>query len=150
MEDCNGRKRPRKTTKGWQLQVKWSDGTKSWIDLKVLKESNPVDVAEFSIARGIDDEPAFSWWVPYTMKKRKAIISAITARARKVSHKYGIEIPTGVENAKDLDARTGNCIRQIMLEKEIYELEEEPKCKMCWFQDHLLVGPWSLDIWSGT
>ena len=63
MEDCNGRKRPRKTKKGWQLQVKWSDGTKSWIDLKVLKESNPVDVVEFSMARGIDDEPAYGGYL---------------------------------------------------------------------------------------
>jgi len=59
VEDRNGRKRLRKTTKGWQLKVKWSDGSTSWLDLKILKESNPVDVAEFAIARRIDDEPAF-------------------------------------------------------------------------------------------
>ena len=50
VEDRHGRKRPRKTTKGWQLKVKWSDGTASWIDLKFLKESNPVDVGEYAIA----------------------------------------------------------------------------------------------------
>jgi hypothetical protein len=60
VEDRHGRRRPRKTTKGWQLKVKWSDGSTSWIDLKVLKESHPVDVAEFAIARQIDDEPAFA------------------------------------------------------------------------------------------
>ena len=121
VEDRNGRKRPRKTTKGWQLQVKWSDGGKSWLDLKILKESNPVDVAEFSIARGIDDEPAFSWWVPYTMRKRQAIISAIKTRARKVSHKYGVELPTSVEHAKALDAKNGNRLWQAALELEIYD-----------------------------
>ena len=119
----NGRKRPRKTKKGWQLKVKWSDGSISWLDLKALKEWNPVDVVEFSIARGIfDDEPAFSWWVPDTMRKRQAIISAIKVSARKVSHKHGIEIPKNVHHAKDLDARNGNRLWQIALEKEIYEL----------------------------
>ena len=122
VEDRNGRKRLRKTTKGWQLKVKWSDGSTSWLDLKILKESNPVDVAEFAIARRIDDEPAFVWWVPYTMKKRDVIISAVKARARKVTHKYGVEIPTSVEHAKDLDARNGNRLWQTALEKEIYEL----------------------------
>ena len=33
----NGRKRPRKTKKGWQLKVKLSDGSISWLDLKASK-----------------------------------------------------------------------------------------------------------------
>ena len=32
------------------------------VALKILKESNPVDVAEYAVARGIDNEPAFAWW----------------------------------------------------------------------------------------
>jgi hypothetical protein len=31
--------------------------------LKDLKESNPVEVAEYAVANKIDDEPAFAWWV---------------------------------------------------------------------------------------
>jgi hypothetical protein len=42
------------------------------------------------------------------MKKRDVIIAAVKARARKVTHKYGIEIPTSVEHAKELDAKNGN------------------------------------------
>jgi hypothetical protein len=33
------------------------------IALKDLKESNPVKVAEYTVANKIDDEPAFAWWV---------------------------------------------------------------------------------------
>ena len=43
--------------------------------LKDSKESNPVDVAEFAKARGTDDESAFAWWVPHTLRKRDLIIS---------------------------------------------------------------------------
>ena len=50
--DRLGRQRPRKSTKGRKLQVLWNDGTQSWIDLKFLKESNPVDVVEFAQAHG--------------------------------------------------------------------------------------------------
>jgi phosphohistidine phosphatase SixA len=57
--------------------------------LSVLKESNPVDIAEYVTSRGIDKEPAFAWWVPYTLRKRDAIVSSISARARKTTHKYG-------------------------------------------------------------
>jgi hypothetical protein len=46
----NGTKRIRQTTCGWQLLVKWKDGSKQWVPLSVLKDSNPVDVAEYARA----------------------------------------------------------------------------------------------------
>ena len=49
----------RRTTKGWQLLVQWKDGSTSWTPLKDLKESNPVEVAEYAVANKIADEPAF-------------------------------------------------------------------------------------------
>jgi hypothetical protein len=45
-----------------------------------MKESNPVKTAKFSKARGIHHEPAFAWWVPYTLRKRDVIVSAVKAR----------------------------------------------------------------------
>ena len=62
-----GQKRMRKSTVGWQLLVKWKDQSESWIHLKDLKELNPVEVDRFAEARGIVDDPYFTWWVPYTM-----------------------------------------------------------------------------------
>ena len=47
------------------------DGSESWIHLKDMKESLPVEVAEFVTTRGIADEPAFEWWVPYTLRKKR-------------------------------------------------------------------------------
>ena len=41
-----------------------------------MKESNPIEVAEYAVARKIDDEPAFEWWVPYALRKRDVIVSA--------------------------------------------------------------------------
>lgn len=64
-----GNKRLRITTSGWKLLVQWKDGTESWIHLKDLKESHPVETAEFARAREIDDEAAFAYWVPYTLRK---------------------------------------------------------------------------------
>jgi hypothetical protein len=98
-----GQKRMRKTTQGWKLLVKWADGSETWIPLKDMKESHPVDAAEFARARDIADEPAFAWWVPYTLRKRDIILSKINARIRKTTHKYGIEVPTSIEHAMKLD-----------------------------------------------
>ena len=33
-----GRKRHRRTTVGWKLLVKWSDGSETWVPLKDMKE----------------------------------------------------------------------------------------------------------------
>ena len=45
----------RKTTVGWDFEVQWNDGSKNWVQLKILKESNPVEVAEFVTAKGLAD-----------------------------------------------------------------------------------------------
>ena len=49
------------TTKGWCLQVLWKNGTLSWEPLKNLKESNPVQVADYAIANNISEHAAFAW-----------------------------------------------------------------------------------------
>jgi hypothetical protein len=104
-----GQRKLRHTTKGWHFEVQWRDGTTQWILLKDLKESNPVDVAEYAVSRGIADEPAFRWWVPYTLKKRdRIIIAAINSRVKKKTHKYGLEVPTSVEHAREIDAQNGD------------------------------------------
>ena len=41
----------RKTTEGWKLCVEWKDGSTSWERLADLKESNPVEVADYATTR---------------------------------------------------------------------------------------------------
>lgn len=118
----NGRRHLRKTTAGWSLLVRWKDQTESWIKLADMKESHPVEVAEYAKARGIDREPAFAWWVPYTMRKRDVILAAVKQRIRKTTHKYGIEIPTSVEHAYEIDRKNGNDFWRKALEKEMYNI----------------------------
>ena len=104
----SGNRRYRKTTVGWKLLVLWKDGSEQWIPLKDMKESHPIEVAEFAKATGIDHEPAFAWWVPYTLRKRDVIIAAVKHRIRRTTHKYGIVIPIDLNHAKRLDKENGN------------------------------------------
>ena len=100
----------RKTTVGWKLLVIQKDGTKKQIPLRDIKESNPVETAEFAVARGLQDEPTFSCWVPYTLRKRDQIIAAVNSRVRKLTHKYGVEMPTSIEHANERDTKNGNTL----------------------------------------
>ena len=76
-------------------------------------------MAEYAVAHKIDDTPAFGWWVPYTLKKRDRIIAAVKSRITKTTHKYGIEVPTSVAHAHELDRKNGNKLWGKALEKEM-------------------------------
>lgn len=76
----NGKQYPKQTTKGWSMCVQWRDGSTSWVRLVDLKESNPVEVAEYALANKLLNEPAFSWWAPYILRKRQRIIAKIKSR----------------------------------------------------------------------
>ena len=67
-----------KTTRGVNLLVAINAGrdpkggdriTKEWIPLSEMKQSHPLETAEFAVARRIDKLPAFAWWVKHTLKK---------------------------------------------------------------------------------
>ena len=77
--DMKGNKVKRFTTKGWYLNVQWKDGTQQWIPLKDLKESNPVELAEYAERNGLTEEPAFAWWVSHTLQKRDRIVASVNA-----------------------------------------------------------------------
>ena len=128
-----GQRKLRKTTCGWKLLIKWKDETESWVPLKDLKESHPVEVAEYAKANSIADEPAFAWWVPYTLRKRDVIISAVKNRIRKTTHKYGIEIPTSVKHAYEIDRKNNDHFWRDAIALEMrnngvaFEIQEENK-----------------------
>ncbi len=70
----NGTTCQHKSTKGWFIHCRWKDGSTSWEKLSDLKESHPVQVAEFAVQMGVALEPGFNWWVFRVLKKRDTII----------------------------------------------------------------------------
>jgi hypothetical protein len=88
---AHGNQQTKQTTKGWEICVLWKDGSTNWIALKDLKDSYPVQLAGYSIAAGIQDEPAFKWWVPYVCKKKEQrIIAKVKSKYWEKTPKFGI------------------------------------------------------------
>jgi hypothetical protein len=77
----DGKKIVKRSTRGWELCCEWKDGSTSWQKLSNLKESHPLQVAEFTFAVQIADEPAFNWWVSWILKKRVWIASLVKHRS---------------------------------------------------------------------
>ena len=105
-----GTKRRKETTKGWELLVRWKDSGTDWIALKDIKESYPVQVAEYAVSSRILEESAFAWWSPSALKKRNRIIAKTKSKYWLRTHKFGIEIPKTVLQVRQIDARCGNML----------------------------------------
>ena len=91
-------KKPR-TTKGWKLCIQWKDGSPSWVSLKDMKNEFPVETAHYAVKHQLQNEPAFTWWVPYVLRKQKRIIGKLKSNYWERTHKYGIMIPKSVKEA---------------------------------------------------
>ena len=115
----DSRRYPRKTTKGVLLQCQWKDGSTTWERLADLKESYPIEIAEYAVSRSIDHEAAFAWWTPYVLKRRNRIIAAVNKRVTKKGFQFGIEVPTSVSDAIRIDRKNGNTLWQDAIKKEM-------------------------------
>ena len=92
MDTPRGRHRLRHTTIGWKFLVQWKGGSKQWIPLKLL------------------------------LRKRDKIIAAVKSKVRSTTHKYGVEIPTSVAHAQQLDEENKNTFWQDAIKKEMYQV----------------------------
>ena len=115
----HGTKRRKETTSGWELLVRWKDNSTTWVALKDLKASYPVQIAEYAVQARLAEEPAFAWWVPYTLRKRNRIISKLKSKYWIRTHKFGIKIPKTVAEARRFDEENANTLWWDAILKEL-------------------------------
>ena len=90
--------------------------------IKDLKNSNPVEVAEYAVANRIQDEPAFAWWVKTVLRRRNRIISKVKKKYWRTTHKYGVRVPKSVQEALQLDEINGNTLWRDAINKEMSKI----------------------------
>jgi hypothetical protein len=126
-----GRPSKHRSMYGWKICCQWKDGSTTWESLKDLKESHPLEMAEYAVTQGIDHEPAFNWWVPQVLWLRKRIISFV--KKRKMSYlkknlKFGIKVPTSVDHALEINKQNGNTLWADAIGKEMKDVRIAFKC----------------------
>ena len=94
--------------------------------LKDLKDSYPVQIAEYAVANRIAEEPAFRWWVQSVLRKRNRIVAKMKSRYWKTTHKFGVRVPKTVEEALAIDEETGTNFWRNAMGKEM------SKVKVAW------------------
>ena len=106
----SGTERRKETTRGWEILVQWKDGSTTWVALKDMKNSYPIQLAEYATQRRIAGEPAFAWWIHHVLNKRNRIISKLKAKYWVRTRKFGVKIPKSVEEAKRFDEENGDTL----------------------------------------
>ena len=54
---------------------KWNDRSTSWDKLSNLKELHQIQVANYVIVQGIQNNLAFNWWVHHVLNRRDRVVS---------------------------------------------------------------------------
>jgi hypothetical protein len=99
------------------LCVEWKDGTTSWEHLVDIRESNPVEVAEYAVAKSVLDPPVFGWWAPHVLNKQSRMIADVTKLYHRRTHKFGIEVPKIWDECVRLDKENDNTLWQDVVRK---------------------------------
>ena len=66
----------------------------------------------YAIENGLNDMPAFRWWVPYVIRKRDRIIAKAKTSYWQTTHKYGLEIPKNYQDCLRIDRENNNTLWQ--------------------------------------
>ena len=74
---------------------------------------------EYAVANEISDEPAFNWWVKETLRHRDRIISKVTSKYWRTSHKFGIQVPKKVKEAYKIDRKSGTDFQNKVIVKDM-------------------------------
>ncbi len=82
-----------------------------------VKQSNPIELAEYAIANWSTALPDFDMWVPPTIKKRDWFISHLQAQYKKRTHKIGIVVPTSVEHSLEINTRMKMSFQHTTIQK---------------------------------
>ena len=84
-----------------------------------MKESFPIQTAEYAVVNKLVEEPTFAWWIKDILKKRDQILSKVKTRYWKHTHKYGLELPKMVKEVLEIDWQMGTDFWRKAIEKEM-------------------------------
>ncbi len=110
--------RPRAEGQGYELEVLWGDGTRTFEPLKNLKTDDPVTVAMYVTSSMPPSEEKLRRWAMKVLKtKQSAMRRTKTLGGHKT--KFGIAVPRTVQEAFALDRRNNNDLWAKAIQKEL-------------------------------
>ena len=82
-----------------------------------------MELSAFESSIWVDIETDFVWWVPFNLRKIDIIIAAVNTRTKMVPHKYGVQLPSKVQEEFDIGKANGNTLWHDALNKDMDHLK---------------------------
>ena len=95
----------------------------TWEPVSVFRRDAPLLVAEYAEERKLLGMQGFQWCKQYLMRYRKRAAREVR-RKRKRTLQYGVEVPSSVKHALELDTQNGNTLWQEAMDQEVAAMEE--------------------------
>lgn len=109
----NSVRRQKSGVSAWNIRME-AHPENAWL---ILRSWTLWKFADYAILhQGIDDEPAFAWWVPYTLRWQNCTNAAVNKQYHKRTHKFGIKY---TEDLRRIDKANGNLQWQEAIQKEM-------------------------------
>ena len=78
--------------------------------LNDMKNSYPVQMAEYAVHRRIAGNPEFAWWIRHVLAKRNRIVANLKSKFWVRTHKFGVKIPQSVQKSNSFYEENGNTL----------------------------------------
>ena len=76
--------------------------------MSVVKNCEPLLLAEYASRMNIIKESVFQWWVPHILSQKKRLLNKIKTIYHKNDLKFGIRVPKSIIEALALDKANNN------------------------------------------
>ena len=97
-------------TKGVEVLIQWKDGSTEWVTFNYMKNSYPVQMAEYVVQLRIAGDTAFAWWIQHVLTKHNHTIGNMKSNYWVQTHLFGIKIPKAVQEANEFEEENGNTL----------------------------------------
>ena len=67
-------------------------------------------MAKYAVQHRITGDPEFAWWIQNMLAKRNCIIGNLNPNYWVRTHKFGVNIPKSVQEAKAFDEENGKTL----------------------------------------
>ena len=72
------------------VAVHWMERWYNFLGMLIPSQGIPTCIAEYAIAAGIKNEPAFKWWTHFVFNTRDHIIAKVYSQYHKRTRKFGV------------------------------------------------------------
>ena len=112
-----------------QVEVLWSNGEKTWENVGLIREDDPITLARYAQQKDLLGQEGWRWAKAYAQDPQKMIrmvtqVMVTKTKKRSPKYKFGVNVPKSVRQAQEFDTANGNTLWSEAIQKEMKQLQD--------------------------